>query len=139
METRQRALSAWAFEQSYKRKTSYYQEVIDTVQFFQKQAEYIRPETVEFLRMIEAGAVVYDHDDVYPHIFTCIDSTDRVMLRDSGRILLFAIDCSLEMLMGEIAQDSIRVSLSAQTAPHDRLGKVPDDHFVQSKLSLEFA
>jgi hypothetical protein len=136
---RRNTLSKWAFEQSHKCKSSYFQELIDTVEFFHKQARFVQPSTIQLLREIEIGGVVYDHDDTMPHIFTCIDTDDRVLLRDSGRILLFAIDCDIEQFMEDVTRHLDHPVPLVQSAPHDLLRTVANGHFVQSKFLLEFA
>lgn len=136
---RRNTLSAWAFEQSFKRKSSYFQELIDTVEFFRNQAQFVRADTVQLLRELEVGAVLYDRDDALPHIFTCIDNDDRVMLRDSGRVLLLAIDCDLNQIRDEIRQCLEYRQSSTQIESHDRLGTACDGQIFQSKLALEFA
>lgn len=108
-----RTLSRWAYEQSSKRKSSYFQEVLETVEYFRRQARFVRSETIEMLRLLEDGAVLYDPDDRYPHVFTYIDYDDRVHLRDSGRVLLFAIDCNLNQIRAEMGHQQLPLAFLA--------------------------
>lgn len=80
----------------------HYEHILETVEHYRRQAAYTQPATLQLLRDIEAGAVLYDPDDTMRHTFTCIGDGDRVHLRDSGLSLLFAIDCDYEQLKAEI-------------------------------------
>ena len=134
---RQNALSAIAFSQSYKTKENYFTEVLRTVEYFRKQSKFIPADTIEMLRHVEAGMVLFDHDDSLPHVFTCIDATDRVHLRDSGFALLYSIDCDIHALTTELNLCQKLRASSAQTARHDRPCTARDGQFVQSKFLLE--
>lgn len=79
----------------------HYEHVLETVELYRRQAAHMQPTTIQLLRDIEAGAVLYDADDTMRHTYTYIDDANRVHLRDSGLSLLFAIDCDYEQLRAE--------------------------------------
>lgn len=73
----------------------------------------MQPATIQLLRDIEAGAVLYDPEFTMRHTFTFIGDGDRVYLRDSGLSLLFAIDCDFEQLRAEIEPIILQIKREA--------------------------
>lgn len=128
----------WAFQQSMRRKTDYLQELITVVTFFKRQAEYVNPHTLLLLRALENGLELYDHDDSLAHMFTCIDNDNRVKPRDSGIVLLFAIDCDLDALRTELESYRRPSRALAQTERHDLHDTVRDGRSRPTKSGRVF-
>lgn len=98
-------LSRWAGNESRSQDKSFGAAILDILNFHRNTiGPNIKQETIQALRDIEAGAVIYDPDDSRRALapYTYIDNADQLHLRDSGYILLYALDCNIEAIASEL-------------------------------------
>lgn len=106
----------------------YFQHILEEVESLRREAAWMRPEAIQLLRDLEAGAVLYDPDFTMAHSLTYVAPDNRVHLRDSGYVLLYAIDCDVDQLKAEIEPVMQQIKYDAPRREAEIQAQIEETH-----------